>query len=101
MEALAKMREASPIRHVADVQARVVIMLGLSDRRVPPSQGLQYYHALKGLGKDVEMLTFKDADHALETIDASTWTMDKTFSFFDKTAREARVPWSFFRELEE
>ena len=51
-EAVARMYAASPIAHVAAgrVTAPTLILLGLKDKRVPPSQGIEYFHALKGAG---------------------------------------------------
>lgn len=50
-EVLAKMLQSSPIRYVERVQAPVLIQLGEVDRRVPPSQGKEYYYALCAAGK--------------------------------------------------
>lgn len=57
----------SPASRVDSIRAPVLIALGLKDRRVPPSQGVDFYHALKKRGKHVEMLTYPDDDHALDT----------------------------------
>lgn len=90
------MRRASPIQYVERVQARVLLLVGLADRRVPPQQSREYYHALKGAGKEVDMLCFEDADHALETIEAQKYGFDRTFSHFEKTAGEERKKYSLF-----
>ena len=44
---LAKMYNCSPIRHVQNVTAPVLMLLGAKDRRVPVSQGLEYFHTLR------------------------------------------------------
>lgn len=44
---LAKMYNCSPIRHVQNVSAPVLMLLGAKDRRVPVSQGLEFYHNLR------------------------------------------------------
>jgi acylaminoacyl-peptidase len=46
------MLECSPIRFVERVKTPLMIQLGDGDLRCPPSQGLQYYHALQSLGKE-------------------------------------------------
>ncbi|KAG1834331.1 hypothetical protein DFJ58DRAFT_908669 [Suillus subalutaceus] len=43
-----KLFEASPIAHVDNVRAPVLLLIGEDDLRVVPAQGLRYYHALKG-----------------------------------------------------
>ena len=48
------MYEKSPIAHVKKVKTPVMLNIGKVDLRVPPSQGHEYYHALKALGKYVE-----------------------------------------------
>ena len=49
-EAIIAMRRCSPIHHVQKVRAPVLICLGGRDRRVPPSQGIEYYHVLRAQG---------------------------------------------------
>ena len=44
---LEKMHKCSPIRYVNDVIVPVLMLLGAKDRRVPVSQGLEYYHCLR------------------------------------------------------
>lgn len=48
---LLKMRACSPIIHVKNVRAPVLMLIGGKDRRVPMSQGVSYYHNLKAKGK--------------------------------------------------
>jgi acylaminoacyl-peptidase len=87
----------SPIAHVQDVQADVLLIIGGSDHRIPPSQGLRYYHSLLANGavrgiadsnanskgenskgendkrtRNVELLWFEKDNHSLslvETVD--------------------------------
>ena len=53
-EQMRVMYEKSPIAHVKKVKTPVMLNIGKVDLRVPPSQGYEYYHALKALGKYVE-----------------------------------------------
>jgi acylaminoacyl-peptidase len=48
---LLKMRECSPLVHVKNVRAPVLMLIGGKDRRVPMSQGVSYYHNLKAKGE--------------------------------------------------
>ena len=61
---------ASPIAYVDAVQTPLVILVGEKDQRVAPTQGKDYYHALKGRGKNVELYTFKNDIHALDSAEA-------------------------------
>ena len=54
------MYEKSPISHIENVKAPVYLMIGKDDLRVPPSQGIEYYHNLKALGKNVDMNMYED-----------------------------------------
>jgi acylaminoacyl-peptidase len=63
--ALAAMRAVSPIAHIAAVRTPVLMLLGAKDRRVPPSNGMSYAHALRERGVPVRVLLFPDDEHGL------------------------------------
>jgi len=67
----AELFAVSPISHVDNVLARVLLLLGEVDLRVSPTNSLTYYHALKGRGKVVEMLAFPKDSHPLESVETS------------------------------
>lgn len=58
---------ASPASRIDAIDAPVLIAVGLGDRRVPPSQGIDFYHALRKRGKAASLLVYPDDDHALDT----------------------------------
>ncbi|NWQ81887.1 APEH enzyme, partial [Columbina picui] len=60
----------SPMRYVDQVCAPVLLMLGQDDRRVPPKQGLEYYHALKARGIPTRLLWYPGNNHALAGVEA-------------------------------
>jgi Prolyl oligopeptidase family len=66
-----ELRAVSPIRHVDNVRTPVLLCIGADDRRVAPTQGIDYYHALKGRSKRVEMLIFKKEGHPLDGVEAA------------------------------
>lgn len=49
---LLTMSRVSPIQHVKSVITPTLICLGAKDKRVPPSQGWEFYHVLKAQGVD-------------------------------------------------
>ncbi len=53
-----KMELCSPIRYVANVVTPTLLCIGAKDRRVPPSQGIQYYHMLKAKGCVAEIRVY-------------------------------------------
>ena len=58
-------RRMSPIRHVKNVSAKILIMHGANDVRVPPEQAVEFYQALKDLGKDVTYVSYPRQGHGI------------------------------------
>lgn len=58
-------RRLSPIRHVQNVTAKMLIMHGANDARVPPEQAVEFYRALKDLGKDVVYVSYPRQGHGI------------------------------------
>jgi dipeptidyl aminopeptidase/acylaminoacyl peptidase len=77
---------STPIAYVAHVRVPVLLLLGLEDRRVINVQGKTFYHALKGLGKDVELLTFEGEGHPLDGVEAGRVAWEATVDWFRKAA---------------
>ena len=57
------------------------LVLGKNDLRVPPSQGLEYYHALKSRGKTVKMNLYDD-NHPLGKVENDVNVMINAALFF-------------------
>eukprot|EP00562_Extubocellulus_spinifer_P020035 CAMPEP_0178590906 /NCGR_PEP_ID=MMETSP0697-20121206/28495_1 /TAXON_ID=265572 /ORGANISM="Extubocellulus spinifer, Strain CCMP396" /LENGTH=790 /DNA_ID=CAMNT_0020227711 /DNA_START=70 /DNA_END=2440 /DNA_ORIENTATION=- len=74
-EELGVMFDASPIAHVDNVKAPTLVALGMSDRRVPPSQGLEYYHTLRSKGVRTKLLVYEKDGHAIDRVasEADHW----------------------------
>lgn len=64
----AVMRACSPIARVNDVHTPVLLLMGDSDRRVPPAQATEYYRALKRLGRKVELKVYAGQSHGLANV---------------------------------
>ena len=86
-ELFQNLQRASPISHVDKVQAHVLLLIGEDDRRVPPSQGRSYYHALKGRGKNVEMLCFPGKGHALDQVETAKMSFEAARDLFARYRR--------------
>ncbi|KAF9022062.1 alpha/beta-hydrolase [Hymenopellis radicata] len=87
------LQTASPISYVQNVQASVLILLGGSDNRVNPKQGLGFYHALKGRipgsneegarGKGkVDLMWFEGEGHPIEGVEAARVAWESTRDWF-------------------
>jgi len=79
-----KMWDNSPIAHLENVKAPSLIALGMKDRRVPPSQGLEYFHSLRAKSLPTKLLVYEDCDHAIDRVvsEADFWINTK--QWFDK-----------------
>lgn len=53
-QAKQKLYECSPIRYVNQVKAPILLMVGGSDLRVPSTQSIEYYKALKARNNQVK-----------------------------------------------
>lgn len=69
--AFTKLETMSPIYYVDKVKVPVLLLVGLSDRRVAPTHGIEYYHALKARGRKVDMLTFEGESHPLDGVECA------------------------------
>ena len=65
-DVLATMLAASPVVYIDAVKTPTLMCLGLKDRRVPASQGIEYYHLLKARGIPAKMLVFPEDTHAID-----------------------------------
>lgn len=83
-EELGAMWDRSPVAHLGRATAPTLIALGMRDRRVPPSQGLEYYHALRARGVPTRLLVYEDCDHAIDLVasEADHWINAKRW--FDR-----------------
>ena len=72
---LMKLYEKSPVSLVHQVKAPTLIALGLVDLRVPPSQGLEWFHSLRSMGLPTKLLKYPQDCHSLNlvTTEADHW----------------------------
>ena len=58
-----RLREMSPLTHVAEVRTPTLVLHGEADDRCPVGQAEQWFTALRTLGRDVEMVLYPEASH--------------------------------------
>ncbi len=58
-------RRLSPIRHVQKVRTPLLIMHGAEDARVPTEQAVEFYRALRDLGKQVTYVSYPRQGHGI------------------------------------
>jgi dipeptidyl aminopeptidase/acylaminoacyl peptidase len=57
-------REQSPITYATKIRTPTLVMANLEDFRVPPSQAMSLYHAMKDNGVETEFVAFPGRTHA-------------------------------------
>ncbi|XP_073982088.1 acylamino-acid-releasing enzyme-like isoform X3 [Rhodnius prolixus] len=77
------MRSKSPISHVGNVVSPILFLLGKKDLRVPMSQGLDYYHALKARNIKTRAIVYEDnhglvkVPHLIDfAVNAANWFLE-------------------------
>lgn len=74
----------SPIRYVKNVKSPVLIMHGANDARVPPTQAVEFYQALRDLGKDVTFVRYPREGHGLGEPRHQVDRLRRYLDFFSK-----------------
>jgi len=74
----------SAIRHAKQVKSPVMIMHGANDARVPPEQAVEFYRALKDLGKDVTFVSYPREGHGIREPRHQVDRLRRYLHFFSK-----------------
>ncbi|MFC2164889.1 S9 family peptidase [Acidobacteriota bacterium] len=74
----------SAIRHVKKVKSPVLIMHGANDARVPPEQAVEFYRALKDLGKEVTFVRYPREGHGIREPRHQVDRLRRYLHFFSK-----------------
>ena len=82
----AQLYPSSPIAHVRSVRAPVLLHLGTEDRRVVNVQGKAFFHALRALGREVELLSFEGEGHGLDGVEATRVGWEATVDWLGRRA---------------
>lgn len=75
---------ASPIKNVTRVKTPTLILHGDADARVPPSQGQEFYRALKVLNVPVEFVRYPREGHPIEERLHQIDLMQRVLGWFKK-----------------
>ncbi|EME30448.1 acylaminoacyl-peptidase [Galdieria sulphuraria] len=83
-EILDRMWKHSPVSHVTNCQAPTLLLLGGSDRRVPPSQGIEWHQILRSKNIPSKLLWYPDADHSISDSPANDDAWMHTLLWLDE-----------------
>jgi dipeptidyl aminopeptidase/acylaminoacyl peptidase len=76
--------DRSPIAHVSETNAPVLIVHGRDDHRVDPCQASEFYTALKEKGVDTELVFYPRESHGLSERAHRLDYMNRVLAWFDK-----------------
>jgi acylaminoacyl-peptidase len=71
--------DKSPISVVSNVKTPSLVLIGGSDKRVPPHQGFQYHNMLRSQGVKSKLYNYPDDGHAIASSEPS---IDATMNIF-------------------
>ncbi|KAJ2724235.1 hypothetical protein GGI07_002105 [Coemansia sp. Benny D115] len=83
-----QMWAASPSSLADKVQDPILLLLGASDRRVPPPQSTAYFARLKAAGKPVQCKVYPNVGHPLDTVEAERDSFITIARFFAASLQE-------------
>ncbi|QTH72683.1 alpha/beta hydrolase family protein [Pseudoalteromonas xiamenensis] len=85
----------SPVFHADKVNSPLLLIHGDADTNVPPGESHNMYTALKILGKDVELVEFKGANHQIFARDRRFKWWDTMQAYFDKHLKDEPQWWDY------
>ena len=92
--------DQSPLFNADQVKVPILLIHGTKDVNVPTNESIQFYTALKLLGKDVELVLVKDADHAVVDYNQRILRNNTILSYFAKYLKDQPAWWEHqFKEL--
>eukprot|EP00871_Galdieria_phlegrea_P002550 jgi/Galph1/3296/GphlegSOOS_G1986.1 len=86
---LQRMWKHSPISYVQQCRAATLMLLGGSDRRVPPSQGMEWYQILTSQKVPTRLLWYPNSDHSLSESPTSEDSWVQTLLWLEEHLKEA------------
>ncbi len=85
-----KVWERSPMGHTQDSQTASLIVHGLADTRVPPSQSTELYRALKHAGAPVELVMYPREPHGLRENVHQLDFVERFVGWFNRYVRDTK-----------
>jgi dipeptidyl aminopeptidase/acylaminoacyl peptidase len=76
--------DASAVYHVKTARTPTFIYVGERDIEVPPTQSIEWWHALKTKGVDTSLVIYPDAGHCVTRPDQSADVRARAIAWFNK-----------------
>jgi len=90
--------DQSPIFKADKVNTPLLLLHGMSDTNVPPSESIQFYTALKLLGKEVEFVQIENQDHHIIEYNKFRLWKNTIISWFDRWLKDEPAWWEELHE---
>lgn len=87
--------QRSPVFHADKVTTPLLLLHGDSDTNVPVGESHNMYTALKLLGKDVDLIEYKGADHQIFARDKRFNWWNTMLAYFDKHLKQEPQWWQY------
>ena len=85
--------DQSPLFNADKVKVPILLIHGTADVNVPTGESIQFYTALKLLGKDAELVLVKNADHAVVDYEQRILWNNTILSYFAKYLKDKPAWW--------
>lgn len=85
--------DQSPLFNADKVKKPILLLHGTADTNVPVGESIQFYTALKLLGKDVELVLIKNSDHAVVDYKQRILWNNTILSYFAKYLKGQPAWW--------
>jgi dipeptidyl aminopeptidase/acylaminoacyl peptidase len=84
-------REISPITHVDNVRAPVMVLHGANDPRDPVEESDQFVRAIRERGGEVQYLRFPDEGHGIRKLENRITAYRRIAEFLERVLQPARA----------
>ena len=76
--------DVSAVYHVKSARTPTFIYVGERDIEVPPTQSIEWWHALRGQGVDASLVIYPDAGHCVPALDQASDVRKRSIAWFNK-----------------
>lgn len=83
----------SPLFNADKVKTPILLLHGTADTNVPPGESIQFYTALKILGKPVELIEVKGENHVIANYKHRLEWMNSVLAWFDRWLKDEPSWW--------
>lgn len=80
--------EHSPVRYLEQCHTPVLVLHGEADPRVPISQGEEFYHGLRFLGREAEMVTYPREPHIFTEREHQLDSLTRILGWYDSHLKQ-------------